>query len=706
MKSLYSVMVFSIAVGTVTAGCRPEGGSRSSSAYESSMDKVVYGNDDRRDIYDYPDQSWASRVAEFTVALMSASDIDTSNPNDVKFNAPTLGSYYNLCPGERFADQLTAAWCSGTLIAQDLVLTAGHCVRNNSECSSTRFVFGYYMTDANTLNTVTVDDIYSCAEIVVRQETSTVDYGIIRLDRPVTGRVPAQVRLVNAPLSAGDPLTVHGCPSGLPVKIDDGGAVRDPRAGTLDYFVANLDTFGGNSGSGVFLQNGRLLAGILVRGEQDYVSNGNCDVVNVCPNNGCMGEESTYVYRAIQDLCATVASSPLCACGDGTCDAAAGEDTVTCPADCGTTCGDGVCNGTESPLDCPQDCGTCGNGSCDAGEDQASCCTDCGCPSSYLCISNSCGPDPSLGDTCTDAPEILSSGTQVIQGTTTGASDDYSPSAGCTSNSTAADRVYTFTLTQDTNVDALVSGFDTVMYLRSVCDDAATEIDCNDDSTPPGGLGSRITQDLAPGTYYLFVDGWKTDSGDFTLTVTFTPLGCPDGDGDGVCDAADNCPSVQNPAQLDTDLDGVGDACDNCPSVANPGQENADSDAAGDACDGCPLDPDKTDPGVCGCGVADTDSDSDGIADCNDNCPSLSNPGQQDSDADGAGDACDGCPADPAKTDPGQCGCGTPDTDSDSDGTADCNDGCPEDPNKTEPGICGCGVADTDSDSDGTADCN
>jgi hypothetical protein len=34
------------------------------------------------------------------------------------------------------------------------------------------------------------------------------------------------------------------------------------------------------------------------------------------------------------------------------------------------------------------------------------------------------------------------------------------------------------------------------------------------------------------------------------------------------------------------------------------------------------------------------------------------------------------------------------DTDSDSDETADCNDGCPDDPDKTDPGDCGCGIAD------------
>ena len=47
----------------------------------------------------------------------------------------------------------------------------------------------------------------------------------------------------------------------------------------------------------------------------------------------------------------------------------------------------------------------------------------------------------------------------------------------------------------------------------------------------------------------------------------------------------------------------------------------------------------------------------------------------------------DACPSDPNKTDPGVCGCGVPDTDRDKDGTEDCNDSCPYDTGKTEHGI-------------------
>ena len=51
--------------------------------------------------------------------------------------------------------------------------------------------------------------------------------------------------------------------------------------------------------------------------------------------------------------------------------------------------------------------------------------------------------------------------------------------------------------------------------------------------------------------------------------------------------------------------------------------DDSDSDGVDDCNDGCPSDPLKTEPGVCGCGVEDVDTDSDGIYDCNDGCPTL-----------------------------------------------------------------------------------
>jgi len=90
----------------------------------------------------------------------------------------------------------------------------------------------------------------------------------------------------------------------------------------------------------------------------------------------------------------------------------------------------------------------------------------------------------------------------------------------------------------------------------------------------------------------------------------------------------------------DADQDGVGDECDNCPYTPNADQLDDDEDGYGNACDGCGDDPAKIEPGICGCGMPDTDEDQDGVV-CDDNCPDVYNPDQVDSDGDGVGDACE-----------------------------------------------------------------
>ena len=119
-----------------------------------------------------------------------------------------------------------------------------------------------------------------------------------------------------------------------------------------------------------------------------------------------------------------------------------------------------------------------------------------------------------------------------------------------------------------------------------------------------------------------------------------------------------------------------------CTARVNFVSTDGDGDGIPDALDGCPMDPNKSAPGTCGCGVADSDQDHDGALDC-----------------------IDGCPLDASKSAPGQCGCGIADQDTDSDGAADCVDLCPFDPAKVSPQQCGCGLAETDADADGHADC-
>jgi len=101
------------------------------------------------------------------------------------------------------------------------------------------------------------------------------------------------------------------------------------------------------------------------------------------------------------------------------------------------------------------------------------------------------------------------------------------------------------------------------------------------------------------------------------------------------------------PTDGDADGDGVPDAADNCPRIFNPPrpmdrgvQADTDGDGVGDLCDICPLVPNSTD---CPHGTPD-DLDGDGVPDAVDNCPRIPNSNQEDQDGDLIGDACDLCP--------------------------------------------------------------
>lgn len=236
-------------------------------------EKTIYGSDNRAEFYEAVIPVVRAALPAAVSLFMDTSLSETAGGYKIK--SVTLGhESRRFCPGQRFLDQPVAAFCSGTLVAPDLVLTAGHCMGRKdqppSRCGRTRFVFGYNLASAGSgPRAVARDDVYSCAMVDAYKFDGSGDYALVRLDRPVRGRRPAVAR--RAPPEPGEPLFAIGGPYGLPLKVLEDAHVRsvNPAHGS---FVTNLDASTGNSGGGVFSAvDGRLIGVHVASADSDRV---------------------------------------------------------------------------------------------------------------------------------------------------------------------------------------------------------------------------------------------------------------------------------------------------------------------------------------------------------------------------------------------------------------------------------------------------
>lgn len=263
--------------------------------------KVIYGDDDRHELYEITDQKILA-VAHSTVALIKKRDLQQVG-DLLQIDQSTFQQTMNVCSHERFASQPNPAFCSGFLIAPNKMVTAGHCIKDDSDCAATQFVFDFSMINQSSAKTqFSSNQIYSCKKILGRNQESTgLDFAIIEIDRLVLDRVPV-ILSSNENLRTGDKLFVIGHPSGLPLKITDNANVRNVND-SAGFFQANLDTYGGNSGSAVFNAVTYEVEGILVRGENDFVTDpsSSCEISNRVANDAGRGEDSTMISKIVEN---------------------------------------------------------------------------------------------------------------------------------------------------------------------------------------------------------------------------------------------------------------------------------------------------------------------------------------------------------------------------------------------------------------------
>lgn len=259
-------------------------------------DKAAFGSDDRRDIFqtDTKIKKYSSGVANWQSPVFYE-----LTETGLQLDFPTLEEDSNLCRGEKFIKQPTAMIsCTGFLVAPDLLLTAGHCIVNIGEakdevtpqCSDFNWMFDFKY-DRHPRENLLVDkdpnSMVKCKNVIYaihEEEGKRRDFALLKLNRKLSNRYifPIDKNYVEK----GDKVALLGHPSGLPMKFSGAARVLRTRE-DAQFYEANLDSYGGNSGSPVFNIKGEL-RGILVRGPADFYldERRNCARWNRCAVNG------------------------------------------------------------------------------------------------------------------------------------------------------------------------------------------------------------------------------------------------------------------------------------------------------------------------------------------------------------------------------------------------------------------------------------
>ena len=278
-------------------------------AFADNGSKAIFGEDNRKDIFEIADELKPLSSALGTWVTPYYIEQRSESVSELIF--PVTGEHWGLCQGERFYEQpTTEIACTGFLVAPDLLLTAGHCMVNVGEardrvtpqCSDFRWVFDYQMNSPASIDLKNHPNssIAHCEKVIYaihEERGSRKDYALIRLSAAMNERFVFPV--AEKKVQVGDQVAMMGFPIGLPLKYSGDSEVLRLREGA-EFFEASLDAAGGNSGSPVFNQE-RELVGILVRGNVDFVDTvDRCSQWNRCERNGqqCLDGDQGKDYNA------------------------------------------------------------------------------------------------------------------------------------------------------------------------------------------------------------------------------------------------------------------------------------------------------------------------------------------------------------------------------------------------------------------------
>lgn len=232
------------------------------SRYSDILESQCGATDDSQDVEQY------DGTLGITVGFLNAHQ---SPVGQLQWNSDLASKYAN--PGNVSGRR----WCSGTLISENLFLSAGHCfdqhppswrlplingttdvISNEEIARNMRINFNYQFDPRGVLRSEVKYDVVD----LVEYRLGSLDFAIVRL-AGMPGKRFGTGRVALGDPAVGQMLAIIGHPAGVPKRIE---------AGPLTALSGNrvryndIDTLGGNSGSAIWHSPAGTIVGVHTNG--------------------------------------------------------------------------------------------------------------------------------------------------------------------------------------------------------------------------------------------------------------------------------------------------------------------------------------------------------------------------------------------------------------------------------------------------------
>ena len=183
----------------------------------------------------------------------------------------------------------SSKFCSGTMISEDLFLTASHCIESG-DATKNYLAFNYEKSKG--ASTLLKQEHFKVLEVVEEGGSSETDYSILRIEGKPGAKFGFSKVNTNA-TKEGDLFTIIQHPSGKPKQVEVGHRGKATSGVYMGY--GDLDTEPGSSGSGVLNEAGEVVG---------VHTNGGCGPTSG-ENKAVMLTEIAKVSKTVQTLVQT-----------------------------------------------------------------------------------------------------------------------------------------------------------------------------------------------------------------------------------------------------------------------------------------------------------------------------------------------------------------------------------------------------------------